>query len=283
MAVKIARLDVQLLASRIKIALLGVQLTIALLSLTGIGLMLWFYMHQNVLVSEAFDEISAQVNANEPLTPEILGDLTHQVCVLDSRISAEGSFFQPLSNTLSQGGWCGNYVRVFIRFADEAGYPAHKFHIQSGGRSHTLAEIYYDGKWRIIDPFFNQAYLLPDGDMATFQDIQEDLDLLDTPSQRPLNNPRLGWIYQSYVPVFPALYRDADNFQLAFSKSAFYHNAFVVLSYPFSIFYEGGRRPFLPDWLDRQELLGTYVLSVIVVLSAGPASVSLIRRKTHNL
>jgi hypothetical protein len=281
MAVRVYRLRGQLLSPSVKLVLLYVQLTVASLSLAGVGFLLWFYAHQNALVVEVFQEVTSQVNAKGPLTPADLGDLTHQVCVLDSRISAKESFFQPLAATLSGGGWCGNYVRVFIRFADEAGYPAHKLHIQSGGRSHTLAEVYYDGKWRVIDPFFNQVYLHPAGEMATFQDINEDPGLLDTPVQRPLNDPRLGRIYQSYVPILPDLYRDAANFYPALSDSAFYHNAIVILSYPLSAFYEGGRRPFLPNWLDRQELLGVYVLSIIFVMAAGPIGVNLIKRKSN--
>jgi hypothetical protein len=282
MAIRDYRLRKQLLTPNVKLVLLYTQLTAAFLSLAGIGFLLWFYTHQNSLVSEAFQEVAYQVNSGEPLTPAELGDLTHRVCVLDSRISAEESFFQPLAVTLSNGGWCGNYVRVFIRFADEAGYPAHKLHIQSGGRSHTLAEIYYGGKWRIIDPFFNQVYLHPDGEMATFQDINEDPDLLDTPVQRPLNDPRLGRIYQGYVPILPDLYRDATDFYPALSDSAFYHNAIVALSYPLSVFYEGGRRPFLPNWLDRQELLGVCVLSLVFVMAAGPVGVNLIKRKNNS-
>jgi hypothetical protein len=257
------------------------RLLIAALCLLGIGFLLWFYISQNNLVAEAFRDLSSQVEGNGSLTPADLAELSHKACVLDVSISNMGSFLQPLSATLSDGGWCGNYVRVFIRFVEEEGYSAHKFHIQSGGRYHTLAEVYYKGGWRIIDPFFNQVYLLPNGEMATFQDLAESPNLLKTPAQRPLKNPRLEEIYLRYEPIFPALYRDAPDFYPALSRSAFYHNTFVLLSYPLSLFYEGGRRPILPTWLDRPELLGVYGLSALFLAAVGPTGIRQIRRLGH--
>jgi hypothetical protein len=253
--------------------LLYLRLLVAVLCLLSIGFLIWFYASQNSLVAATFRDLSSQREGDGPLTPADLGELSHQVCVLNAGISNVGSFLQPLSATLSGGGWCGNYVRVFVQFAGEAGYPAHKFHIQSGGRSHTLAEVYYEGKWRIIDPFFNQVYLLPSGEMATFQDLINDPGLLETPAQRPLKNRSLEGIYGRYVPVFPELYRHAPDFYPGWNASAFYHNGYVLLSYPLSLFYEGGRRPILPAWLDRPELLGIYALSVLFIAATGPIAI----------
>ena len=246
--------------------------TIILLSLLGIGLLLWFYVNQNSLLAGAYQELAAREQSAAPLTPVELADLAHRACVLDTGINNVQSFLQPLSSTLSRGGWCGNYVRVFISFAQQEGYPAHKFHLQSGGRSHTLAEVYYQGKWRIIDPFLNYAYLLPNGEMATYQDLRQDLSLVANPTQGSVKDPRLERIYRGYEPIFPLLYRDAADFYLKFDRSAIYHNIFVTLSYPLSPFYEGGRRPILPSWLDRPELLGIYFLSLVVLTMLAPAA-----------
>lgn len=262
-------------------ALLYLRLLVAVLCLLGIGFLMWFYVSQNNLVAETFRDLSSQVEGDRPLTPADLAELSHQACILDASIGNIGSFLQPLSATLSGGGWCGNYVRVFIRFAEEEGYPAHKFHIQSKGRSHTLAEVYYLGKWRIIDPFFNQVYLLPNGEMATFQDLINNPALLKTPSQRPLQDPELADIYRRYKPLFPSLYQDAPDFYPGLDPSAFYHNGFVLLSYPLSLFYEGGRRPLLPAWLDRPELLGVYGLSALFLGAVGPTGIRQIRRFQH--
>lgn len=258
----------------VKLFVLWVPIFVALLSLLGIGFLLWLFFTQNSLVAEAFGELAQQEAVERPLTPIELADLAHKACVLDSDINNVQSFFQPLSDTLSNGGWCGNYVRVFTIFAAQEGYPVNKFHIQSGGRSHTLAEVYYQDKWRIIDPFFNYVYLLPNGEMATYDDLKQDLSLLASPTRKPINNPQLDRIYESYVPIFPALYRDAPDFYLKLGRSALYHDFFVVLSYPLDPFYEGGRRPILPSWLDRPELLGVYALSVVFLVAVTPLSVS---------
>lgn len=249
------------------------QLTAACLSLVGVGFFLWFYFAQNSLAAEVFREISRQEDGKGSLSPAELGSLTHKACVLDSGINNVQSFLQPLGDTLSNGGWCGNYVRVFIIFAREEGYPAHKFHIQSGGRSHTLAEVYYQGQWRIIDPFFNQIYRLPSGEMATYQDLRQDLSLLDSPTKLPVSDPELDRIYRSYEPIFPALYEDAPDFYLKLDRSALYHNIYVALSYPLDPFYDGARRPILPSWLDRPELLGAYTLSTLFLITVTPLAV----------
>jgi len=249
------------------------QILVALLCLAGIGALLLVYVTQNGLAARAFGELAQQEGRARPLTPAELGDLSHQACLLDSGINNVQSFLQPLGNTLSEGGWCGNYVRVFISFAGQEGYPAHKFHIQSNGRSHTLAEVYYQGKWRIIDPFFNQIYQLPGGEMATYQDLRQNLGLLDSPTKRLANDPRLDRIYARYEPIFQSLYRDAPDFTGGVDRSAFYHNIFVTLSYPLSLVYEGGRRPILPSWLDRPELLGIYFLTLVLLIDAVPLAI----------
>jgi hypothetical protein len=260
-------------------ALVGLQILVALACLVGIGILFLGYVTQNRLVNEAFGELTQQDGRSGPLSPAELGDLTQQACLLDSSINNVQSFLQPLGRTLTEGGWCGNYVRVFISFAGLQGLPAHKFHIQSNGRSHTLAEVYYQGRWRIIDPFFNQIYQLPDGEMATYRDLVQDLTLLDTPTRIPVDDPRFDRIYARYAPVFQDLYRDAPDLTRGMDRSAIYHNIFVVLSYPLSPFYEGGRRPILPSWLDRPELLGIYFLSLVLLLTAVPVAL----RIRHNL
>ena len=260
-----------------KHALNGILVLVAGISLTGIGFLYLIYFQQNAQAGQVFQQVAVQANVEGTLTPADLVDLSHQMCVLDSDISNIQSFLQPMAATLTQGGWCGNYVRIFVRFAGAAGYPAHKLHIQSRGRSHTLAEVYYDDEWRVIDPFFNLVYLKPDGDMATFEDLRDRPELLAMPVQRPMIDPDLYRIYGRYEPILPDLYRDAPDFYPALSRGAFYHNAFVMVSYPLDPFYDGERRPFLPPWLDRPELLGVYGLSGLFLLTAGPVAFRQIR------
>lgn len=255
-----------------------VQVLSALLCLLGIAYLAWFYTEQNRFVAETFSALVSQEEKHASPTPGDLADLSHRACLLDTRVTNVQSFLQPLNTTLSSGGWCGNYVRVFIRFAEAQGYQAHKLHIQSAGRSHTLAEIYYDGKWRVIDPFFNQMYLLPADELATFEDLMNDPSIAQSPSRRLLNEPRLNKIYESYEPIFPELYRDAPHFYPALDETAIYHNSIVLLSYPLSLFYRDVRRPIIPPWLDRQELIGIYVLSLIFLIAVSTLAIGKVRR-----
>lgn len=254
------------------------QILTAFLSLLGIAYLLWSYNEQNSFVAEVFGDIASQQEKLVPLTPVDLADFSHRACLLDTGVSNVQSFLQPLNATLSSGGWCGNYVRVFIRFAEAQGYPAHKLHIQSAGRSHTLAEVYYGGKWRVIDPFFNQVYLLPNGEIASFENLSVNSSLVQAPSRRRLQEPRLTKVYESYAPIFPELYRDASDFYPGLDESALYHNSIVLLSYPLSLFYQGVRRPILPPWLDRPEMIGTYVLSLVFLVTASPIAIGKFRR-----
>ena len=260
----------------------SLRLLIAVFSLLGIAFLTWSYADQNSYVQHVFVGSSAQVDADSALTPQELVGLTHGVCLLDRSISNVVSFLQSMRVTLTTGGWCGNYARVFIGFANAEGYPAHKLHIQSGGRSHTLAEVYYEGKWRVVDPFFNQVYFRPDGQLATFEELAEDPSLVDSAWRRPLADPKLEGTYRRYVPIFPSLFADARDFEPSLDRSAFYHNWVVSLSYPISLLYEGGRRPISPAWVDRPELLGSYALSLLFLIVAAPTAVGRFRRFRHH-
>ena len=165
------------------------------------------------------------------MTPVQLADVSHQACLLDTGISNVDSFLQPMSATISSGGWCGNYTRVFMRFAELEGYPAHKLHLQSGGRSHTLAEVYFEGKWRVVDPFFNLVYLLPDGGIATFQDLAETPALFAAPTRQPLDNPRLDGILEAYVPIFADLYSLFGDLSISNAR-------YLQASSPFDPYFE---------------------------------------------
>ncbi len=246
---------------------LPLRVVVCLLSLAGILLLSYQYTSQGRAVVERYRAL-AQETGQTAVTPESLVSLTHQMCALSTTISSVDSFLQPLTATLSQGGWCGNYDRVFVVLAQANGYSAHKLHLRSGSRSHTAAEVLYQGKWRVVDPFFNLVYRLPSGEMATFDDLVRDPSLLQRPTfLGQMQDPRLEGIYRSYTPVFPALYRDAPDLDLALNESSLFHGAVVLLSYPLDPLYGGVRRPLLPHWLDRPELLGIYALSLVLWLT----------------
>ena len=242
------------------------QVLVLLASLVGIAYFVQSYMVESKAVLSRLDEVVASTGRNAK-GPESLLQLTHQVCLLDTSISSVGSFLQPMSVTISSGGWCGNYVRVFIEYAKSQGYAAHKIHLRSGPRSHTAAEIFYEGEWRVVDPLFGLVFKTSSGELATFEDMAQNPSLATEIGVLSYENPQLAKIYESYKPIYYTLYQDAGDFQWDSSPSSIFHDGTILLSYPISIGMDGPRRPIIPYWLDRPELLGAY-------LSGGVFSVS---------
>ena len=214
------------------------------------------------------DQIVATTDRSIP-HPSDLIRLTHDVCLLDTDTSSVGSFLQPLSETTSNGGWCGNYVRVFVTYAKSKDFPAHKIHLRSGKSSHTAAEIFYEDHWRVVDPFFGAFFTRPNGELATFQDLASGTSAGIKTNFTTELSPKLDQIYGWYEPQYNHLYRDALDFQWELNPSSVFHNGFIVLSYPMSLLTEGPRRPIMPLLVDRPELIGAYLAGGIFLAAGG--------------
>ncbi len=49
---------------------------------------------------------------------------------------------------------------------------------------HTVAEVYLNGKWRVVDPHVNKVYYTSGGEMATYDDMQrDDVDISNAVSE----------------------------------------------------------------------------------------------------
>ncbi|MFQ6027322.1 MAG: transglutaminase domain-containing protein [Dehalococcoidia bacterium] len=237
--------------------MLSLQLVVLLASFTALIIFLQSYRAENRALLSQLDLIAEQSGMVID-HPEDIIQVAHSVCVLETEISSAQSFLQPISATLTSGGWCGNYTRVFIEYARSQGFPAQKIHLRTGHRSHTNAEVYYQGKWRAVDPFFGILFPKADGDLASVNEIAADPALGNGEFVLSYEDPQLGKIYESYDAIFGKLYRDALDFQWQLNGSAFFHNSVIILSYPVALISEGPRRPIIPYWLDRPNLLGAY-------------------------
>lgn len=75
-------------------------------------------------------------------------------------------------------GPCGTMTKIFLRSMWELGIPARKLQLMEvipGKGGHTMAEFFYNGKWRVISPSDSSfVWRNPDGSIATVQDIQKD-------------------------------------------------------------------------------------------------------------
>ena len=105
------------------------------------------------------------------------------------------------------------------------------------------------------------------GELATVSEIAADPDLAQGKLVLDAQDPELASIYESYQRIFGKLYRDALNFQWEVSGSVFFHDAVILLSYPNSLITEGPRRPIIPYWLDRPNLLGVYLASAVMLVT----------------
>lgn len=257
----------------------GFGIGICLASLLGIIVLYSFHIDQNEQVLALFSDALDQ-HGDERLEPEDLVSLSHNVCTLRTSIGSVGSFIQPISDSVTSGGWCGNYVRVFILLAQANGYEAQKLHLRSRNSSHTMAEILYEGKWRQIDPFFNIVYQTEEGELATFQDIHQRPALSLTPHKiGAVSDPRLDQIYDRYRPIFPALFADSLNMDWRLNQSSIYHSGILTLNYFISPFYEGPRRAVIPNWLDSPEFIGIYALTMVFLMTSGGMGVVIYRRR----
>ena len=73
-------------------------------------------------------------------------------------------------------GWCDYYAKVFCQLLAARGLHARYDFLkdESGVSPHTIAEVYVDGKWRALDPFFNLNYMDETGERATLQAMTPD-------------------------------------------------------------------------------------------------------------
>ena len=70
-------------------------------------------------------------------------------------------------------GWCDYNAKVFCKLLAARGMHArYAFLKDRAGRSpHTIAEVYLQGKWRAMDPFFNLTYADTPGQYMTLEEV----------------------------------------------------------------------------------------------------------------
>lgn len=49
---------------------------------------------------------------------------------------------------------------------------------------HSVATVFLNGKWRVLDPYHHLTFAMPSGDPATFEDLQRDPDLIRSTSPK---------------------------------------------------------------------------------------------------
>lgn len=72
------------------------------------------------------------------------------------------------------GGYaCYMHSQVFGSMIEAAGFDYRNFSMWKNGKNHNVAEVFYAGKWIVVDPLFNQVFLDLDGNLAGRDEIHQ--------------------------------------------------------------------------------------------------------------
>jgi hypothetical protein len=168
--------------------------------------------------------------------------------------------FGSSQEVLTGGGSCGGFVHVMGRALRTAGYTIRVAQMKIGGidGSHIILEVLIDGKYRVVDPFFDVAYINKNGELATFQEISS------------------NWEYFSaqVPPDYPAIYNYEDVRYINWGKIPvvlpLIKNMLVVFWGEDTVDHISLRAHLLEAYRDRALLLGILYMGVLIltVLSA---------------
>ena len=92
---------------------------------------------------------------------------------------------EPLEILAAGRGWCDQNANVFGQLARTLPLDVRLvFLIDGNGRSpHSIAEVYLNGEWRVVDPFFGVPIFNRGGKLATRKELGEDATLItETPN-----------------------------------------------------------------------------------------------------
>ena len=115
-------------------------------------------------------------------------DYVHPRVVLPSNDRPVGDV-EPLEILAAGRGWCDQSANVFAQMVRTLPLDVRLVFLRTeNGRSpHSIAEVYLDGQWRVVDPFVGMPIFSRDGKLATRREIGEDPDLLsDIPNKEQM-------------------------------------------------------------------------------------------------
>jgi len=83
---------------------------------------------------------------------------------------------KPLDYLIEGVGWCDYAAKVFCKLLAARGLHARYAFLKDrdGVSPHTIAEVYVDGKWRAVDPFFNFRYVTDDGSWLAMEEVSSE-------------------------------------------------------------------------------------------------------------
>ena len=87
----------------------------------------------------------------------------------------KAGLLQPLTvDLMTAQGACGSYALVMARLMEDVGFKARMVQMKANGiyGEHNITEVKVDGSWVVVDPLYNLYFKKPDGNLASFADVQ---------------------------------------------------------------------------------------------------------------
>lgn len=87
----------------------------------------------------------------------------------------KASILQPLTvDLMTAQGACGSYALVMARLMEDVGFEARMVQMKADGiyGEHNIVEVKIDGNWAVVDPLYDLYFKKPDGNLASFIEVQ---------------------------------------------------------------------------------------------------------------
>jgi hypothetical protein len=149
---------------------------------------LYFYMEDSYEKS-LFETLASYVNARQhpnATEEELLLNSLHVIYSLETNrnevfggpkiYSAKSYLFQPVTDDLmTANGACGSYTFILSRLLSELRIPNRIAQMVVKGKDggHILLEAQTLNGWVVLDPLFNLYFIRPDGNLASFANVQD--------------------------------------------------------------------------------------------------------------
>ena len=94
-----------------------------------------------------------------------------------ANLGPEASIFHSATvDLMTTQGACGSYSEVLARIIGTFHFPVRIAQMKAGGvfAAHNVVEVYTGTHWTLLDPTFNLCFKRPDGQLASFKDVQRD-------------------------------------------------------------------------------------------------------------
>ena len=148
-----------------------------------------YFLTQTTYEKGLFSSIKSYVDAGIDKNDSSDSVLVKSMNVINWLLNDRAPAFQKLDHTgpentifhstgvdlMTTSGACGSYSSVLARVLELYHYPVRIAQMEANGSpaAHMIVEAYSNGRWVVLDPTFNIAFVTPDHRLATFDEIHQ--------------------------------------------------------------------------------------------------------------